>query len=41
MKNADIAQAVGIEDPVYFSRVFKKTTGLRPSEYRDSLKRKP
>lgn len=35
MKNADIGQAVGIEDPVYFSRMFKKATGLRPSEYRD------
>jgi len=33
-KNYEVAQAVGIEDPVYFSRVFRKTTGLSPSEYR-------
>lgn len=39
MKNADIAAAVGIEDPVYFSRVFKKTTGFRPSEYRERMKK--
>lgn len=40
MRNADIAAAVGIEDPVYFSRVFKKATGLRPTEYRASLLRR-
>ncbi|MHC1787669.1 MAG: response regulator [Christensenellales bacterium] len=38
LKNAEVAQAVGIEDPVYFSRVFKKATGLRPSEFRAKLK---
>lgn len=31
---AEIAWKVGYEDPNYFSQVFRKTTGLRPSEYR-------
>ncbi|MGL4736451.1 MAG: response regulator transcription factor [Cellulosilyticaceae bacterium] len=30
----DIAQIVGYSDPLYFSRVFKKSTGMYPSEYR-------
>lgn len=34
----DIAKVVGFEDPLYFSRIFKKETGLSPSEYRDQLK---
>lgn len=34
LKNYEIARLVGIDDPVYFSRAFKKATGLRPSEYR-------
>ena len=29
----DVAESVGYEDPSYFSRVFRKTTGLTPSEY--------
>lgn len=33
-KNYEIARLVGFDDPVYFSRAFKKATGLRPSEYR-------
>jgi AraC-like DNA-binding protein len=31
---ADIAQAVGYDDPLYFSRVFRKQFGCSPSEYR-------
>ncbi len=34
LKNYEIAKQVGYEDPVYFSRAFKKATGLKPSEYR-------
>lgn len=30
----DIASSVGYKDEKYFSRVFKKTTGLSPKEYR-------
>lgn len=30
----DIAEIVGYADPLYFSRVFKKVTGMYPSDYR-------
>lgn len=33
-KISDIAVQVGIKDPYYFSKTFKKTTGYTPSEYR-------
>jgi AraC-like DNA-binding protein len=32
---ADVAEAVGIKNPYYFSRFFKKHTGLAPSDYRE------
>ncbi|MGE4490284.1 MAG: PocR ligand-binding domain-containing protein [Kiritimatiellales bacterium] len=38
---ADIAAAVGFEDPLYFSRIFRKHIGVSPSGYRDSDKRLP
>jgi len=31
---ADIANSVGFDDPLHFSRVFKKQTNFSPSEYR-------
>jgi AraC-like DNA-binding protein len=31
---AEIAQVVGYDDPFYFSRAFKKTTGRSPSQWR-------
>jgi AraC-like DNA-binding protein len=34
LPNKDIAAAYGIEDPYYFSRLFKKITGLSPQQYR-------
>lgn len=34
MKAYEISQAVGFQDESYFSRIFKKMTGMRPNEYR-------
>ena len=34
-----VAQHCGIVDVQYFSKIFKRTTGMTPKEYRDSLKR--
>jgi transcriptional regulator GlxA family with amidase domain len=31
---AEIAAIVGYEDPLYFSRVFRKARGLSPMKYR-------
>ena len=32
--DADIAAEAGFPDPHYFSRIFKKHTGLSPAQYR-------
>jgi YesN/AraC family two-component response regulator len=37
LKITDIASLVGYDDYSYFSRVFKKITGLSPREYREKL----
>ena len=34
MRLYEIAFAVGFNDQHYFSKIFKKLTGLSPSEYR-------
>lgn len=34
LKHYEIADRVGIDDPAYFSQLFRKHTGLSPSEYR-------
>ena len=34
----EIARIVGYDNPLYFSRIFKKAKGLSPSEYRKSIK---
>lgn len=34
LRVADVAEAVGIHDVKYFSRLFKKTVGITPGEYR-------
>ena len=36
----EIALAIGFEDHSYFTKVFKKHTGMRPSEYRKMLQSK-
>ncbi len=33
-----ICHKVGIEDPYYFSRLFAKTMGVSPQEYRGRIK---
>ena len=33
----EIASIIGYENPLYFSRIFKKTTGYSPSFYRNNL----
>ncbi|PXA04289.1 hypothetical protein DDZ13_07075 [Coraliomargarita sinensis] len=33
----DVAWRLGYDDPLYFSRTFKKCTGLSPSQYRDRI----
>ncbi|MHA0856304.1 response regulator [Paenibacillus sp. CMAA1364] len=35
LKNAEIAREVGYMDEYYFSKVFKKITGLSPTKYRE------
>lgn len=37
----EIAEMVGYEDPLYFSRIFKKTYGLSPNYYRKEFKNNP
>ncbi|MNI64042.1 HTH-type transcriptional activator Btr [compost metagenome] len=37
LKLFDIALQVGYGDGEYFSKIFKKTTGLQPSEYRKRI----
>ncbi|MEC3466229.1 AraC family transcriptional regulator, partial [Bacillus thuringiensis] len=36
-----ISQAVGIADPFYFSRVFKKRVGISPTKYREKFINNP
>lgn len=36
MKIYEVAEQVGFSDPVYFSRMFKKATGVKPKDFRES-----
>jgi two-component system response regulator YesN len=38
LKAGDVGGLVGIQDPKYFSKVFKKITGVSPSEYRQLIR---
>ena len=40
MEIKQVAAAVGYEDPLYFSRLFKRETGINPSAFRDSMARR-
>ena len=37
----EIAEAVGYDNPLYFSRLFHKHTGLSPSAYRKLRREQP
>ena len=37
---SDVSLAIGVDDPSYFTRFFRKSTGLTPSEYRRSAMKK-
>ena len=38
LKTYEVGERVGINDPVYFSRIFKKVTGISPKEYKNSIR---
>lgn len=38
MKNYEIAEAVGFEDPNYFSTAFKKKYGVSPNRYKEKVR---
>ena len=38
MPVSQVAYAVGFTDPKYFTKCFRKETGMSPSEYRDKTK---
>ncbi len=39
MKNYEISYQIGYENPSYFSRIFRKLTGKRPSDYRNDIRK--
>ena len=37
----EISNIIGYDNPLYFSRIFKKTKGISPSEYRKNIAQNP
>ena len=37
----EVSVAIGVDDPSYFTRFFRKSTGMTPSEFRHLMKRRP
>ena len=37
VRPSEVSEAVGFLDPKYFSRVFRKATGMTPSDYRKAF----
>lgn len=40
MKSYEVAEAVGISNPIYFSRIFKRATGIKPKDYKNAISHK-
>ena len=40
MSIGDISVAIGVDDPSYFTRFFRKSTGMTPSEFRRAMAKK-
>ena len=38
---ADVSRAIGVDDPSYFTRFFRKSTGMTPMEFRRQVTKKP
>jgi two-component system response regulator YesN len=38
LNNYDVCMMVGYDNPTYFSKVFKRVTGLTPSQYRNKIR---
>lgn len=39
LKNYEIAERIGYGDPVHFNKLFKKTVGMTPKDYRHTVQR--
>ncbi|MCZ8517892.1 MULTISPECIES: response regulator transcription factor [Paenibacillus] len=39
LKTYEIGERVGYPDPAYFNKIFKKTVGFTPKEYRDTVRK--
>ena len=36
----EVSLAIGVDDPSYFTRFFRKSTGMTPSEFRRAMAKK-